>query len=162
MAESLSPFFEPEYRVEGGESPSLLYSALGCRRIFEDEDDDEHEDDFGDLQRTIGTVAELLEDIIQRQIVTDVPLCSLLSGGLDSSAVTAMAHRAIAAQQGGRIRSFSVDFASHGAAFVAGDLHKSSDTPFVRDFVAHVGCDHTEVVLDSRELARSSLLQSSR
>jgi asparagine synthetase B (glutamine-hydrolysing) len=139
-----------------------LYSALGCRRIFEDEDDDEHEDDFGDLQRTIGTVAELLEDIIQRQIVTDVPLCSLLSGGLDSSAVTAMAHRAIAAQQGGRIRSFSVDFASHGAAFVAGDFHKSSDTPFVRDFVAHVGCDHTEVVLDSRELARSSLLQSSR
>jgi hypothetical protein len=44
---SLSPFFEPEYRVEGGESRSLLYSALGCRRIFEDEDDDEHEDDFG-------------------------------------------------------------------------------------------------------------------
>jgi asparagine synthase (glutamine-hydrolysing) len=134
-----------------------LYSALGCRRIFEDEDDDEHEDDFGDLQRTIGTVAELLEDIIQRQIVTDVPLCSLLSGGLDSSAVTAMAHRAIAAQQGGRIRSFSVDFASHGAAFVAGDFHKSSDTPFVRDFVAHVGCDHTEVVLDSRELADRDL-----
>jgi asparagine synthase (glutamine-hydrolysing) len=85
------------------------------------------------------------------------PLCSLLSGGLDSSAVTAMAHRAIAAQQGGRIRSFSVDFASHGAAFVAGDLHKSSDTPFVRDFVAHVGCDHTEVVLDSRELANRDL-----
>ena len=114
----------------------------------------EHEDD---LQRTIGTVAELLEDIVQRQIVTDVPLCSLLSGGLDSSAVTAMAHRAIAAQQGGRIRSFSVDFASHGAAFVAGDFHKSSDTPFVRDFVAHVGCDHTEVVLDSRELANRDL-----
>ena len=114
----------------------------------------EHEDD---LQRTIGTVAELLEDIIQRQIVTDVPLCSLLSGGLDSSAVTAMAHRAIAAQQGGRIRSFSVDFGSHGAAFVAGDFHKSSDTPFVRDFVAHVGCDHTEVVLDSRELANRDL-----
>jgi asparagine synthase (glutamine-hydrolysing) len=114
----------------------------------------EHEDD---LPRTIGTVADLLEDIVQRQIVSDVPLCSLLSGGLDSSAVTAMAHRAIAAQQGGRIRSFSVDFAEHGAAFVAGDFHKSSDTPFVRDFVAHVGCDHTEVVLDSRELANRDL-----
>jgi asparagine synthetase B (glutamine-hydrolysing) len=99
-----------------------LYSALGCRRIFEDEDDDEHEDDFGDLQRTIGTVAELLEDIIQRQIVTDVPLCSLLSGGLDSSAVTAMAHRAIAAQQGGRIRSFSVDFAQSWRSLRRGRL----------------------------------------
>jgi asparagine synthase (glutamine-hydrolysing) len=52
----------------------------------------EHEDD---LPRTITTVAELLEDIVQRQIVSDVPLCSLLSGGLDSSAVTAMAQRAL-------------------------------------------------------------------
>jgi asparagine synthase (glutamine-hydrolysing) len=115
----------------------------------------EHKDD---LPRTISTVAELLEDIVQRQIVADVPLCSLLSGGLDSSAVTAMAHRAISNQQGGRIRSFSVDFANSGAAFVAStDFHKSSDTPFVRDFVAHVGCDHTEVVLDSRELADRDL-----
>jgi asparagine synthase (glutamine-hydrolysing) len=114
----------------------------------------EHEDD---LPRTIGTVTELLEDTVRRQIVADVPLCSLLSGGLDSSAVTAMAHRAIGAQQGERIRSFSVDFADHGAAFVAGEFHKSSDTPFVRDFVAHVGCDHTEVVLDSRELADRDL-----
>jgi asparagine synthase (glutamine-hydrolysing) len=114
----------------------------------------EHEDD---LPRTISTVAELLEDIVQRQIVADVPLCSLLSGGLDSSSVTAMAHGAIAAQQGRRIRSFSVDFADHGAAFVPGEFHKSSDTPFVRDFVAHVGCDHTEIVLDSRELADRNL-----
>jgi asparagine synthase (glutamine-hydrolysing) len=114
----------------------------------------EHEDD---LPRTIRTVAELLEDIIQRQIVADVPLCSLLSGGLDSSSVTALAHRAIFIQQGGRIRSFSVDFADHGADFVADDIHKSSDTPFVRDFVAQIGCDHTEVVIDSRELADREL-----
>jgi asparagine synthase (glutamine-hydrolysing) len=117
----------------------------------------EHEDD---LPRTIRTVAELLEDIVRRQIVADVPLCSLLSGGLDSSAVTAMAHRAIAAQEGERIRSFSVDFANHGAAFVAGDFHKTSDAPFVRDFVDHVGSDHTEVVLDSRELADRNLNQA--
>ena len=114
----------------------------------------EHEDD---LPQTVRTVAELLEDIVQRQIVADVPLGSLLSGGLDSSTVTAMAHRAMAARPGERIRSFSVDFADHGTAFVADDFHKSSDTPFVRDLVAHVGCDHTEVVLDSRELASRDL-----
>jgi asparagine synthase (glutamine-hydrolysing) len=113
-----------------------------------------HEDD---LPRTIKTVAELLDDIVRRQIVSDVPLCSLLSGGLDSSAVTAMAHRAMAAQHGGRLRSFSVDFADHGASFVPNGMHKSSDTPFVRDFVGHTGCDHTEVVLDSRELADRNL-----
>ena len=115
----------------------------------------EHNDD---LPRTIKTVVDLLEDIVQRQIVAGVPLCSLLSGGLDSSAITALARRAISLQQGGRIRSFSVDFANTGAAFVASsDFHRASDTPFVRDFVAHVGCDHTEVVLDSRELADRDL-----
>jgi asparagine synthase (glutamine-hydrolysing) len=57
----------------------------------------EHEDD---LPRTIRTVAELLEDTVRRQLVSDVPLCCLLSGGLDSSAVTAMAHRMIAMEQG--------------------------------------------------------------
>ena len=114
----------------------------------------EHEDD---QPRTVATVAELLDDIMQRQIVSDVPLCSLLSGGLDSSAVTALAHRAVSAQPGKRLRSFSVDFADHGASFVAGEFHKSADAPFVRDFVAHAGCDHTEIVLDSRELADPAL-----
>ena len=114
----------------------------------------EHRDD---LQKTVATVAELLYDIVRRQIVADVPLCSLLSGGLDSSTVTALAHRQIARQTGGRLRSFSVDFAAHGAAFVSSDFHKASDTPFVRDFVAHTGCDHVEIVLDSRELADPNL-----
>jgi asparagine synthase (glutamine-hydrolysing) len=93
----------------------------------------EHEDD---LPRTIRTVTELLEDIVRRQIVSDVPLCSLLSGGLDSSSVTGMAHRAIAEQQGERLRSFSVDFADHGAAFVPGDFHKCRPATFRSAFPA--------------------------
>ncbi|HYZ61812.1 MAG TPA: asparagine synthase (glutamine-hydrolyzing) [Acetobacteraceae bacterium] len=114
----------------------------------------EHEHD---LPRTIQTVAELLDDIVRHQIITDVPLCSLLSGGLDSSAVTALADRAIRAEQGAHIRSFSVDFVNQDQYFVPGAFHKTSDTPFVRDFVRHVGSDHTEVVLDSRELANDAL-----
>jgi asparagine synthase (glutamine-hydrolysing) len=109
------------------------------------------------LPRTVETVAGLLEDIVGRQIVADVPLCSLLSGGLDSSTVTAMAHCALARQQGVPLRSFSVDFADHGISFVPNEVHVASDTPFVRDCVAHVGCDHTEVVLDSHELADRGL-----
>jgi asparagine synthase (glutamine-hydrolysing) len=107
-----------------------------------------HEDD---LPRTIQRVAELLGKSVEQQIVSDVPLCTLLSGGLDSSAITAMAQR-IAAQHGGATRSFSVDFESHGHAFAGSGAHKSSDTPYVREFVAHTGCNHTEIVLDSREL----------
>lgn len=114
----------------------------------------EHEHD---LRGTIKTVRELLQDIVRRQVVADVPLCSLLSGGLDSSAVTALADRAIRENHGGHIRSFSVDFVNQDQYFVPGAFHKASDTPFVRDFVRHVGTNHTEVVLDSSELAERRL-----
>src|SRR3984893_17664699 len=148
-----STIYAGMYEVRPGQIVRVNRDGLKARRYWV-LTAHEHEDD---LPRTITTVTELLEDIVQRQIVADVPLCSLLSGGLDSSTVTAMADRAIGLHQGRRIRSFSVDFAHHGAAFVGGDFHKSSDTPYVRDFVAHVGCNHTEVVLDSRELADRDL-----
>jgi asparagine synthase (glutamine-hydrolysing) len=114
----------------------------------------EHEHD---LRRTISTIAELLDDTLRRQTISDVPLCSLLSGGLDSSAMTAIAQRAVRQQTGGRLRSFSVDFAKFGADFVPNPFHGSPDAPFVRDFVAHTGCDHTEILLDSEELANTEL-----
>ena len=50
----------------------------------------EHTDSF---EKTVQTVRGLLEDIIARQTVADVPLCTFLSGGLDSSIVTALAAR---------------------------------------------------------------------
>lgn len=113
----------------------------------------EHEDD---LPRTIERVAELLGNSVAHQIVSDVPLCTLLSGGLDSSAITALAHR-ISTRDGKSTRSFSVDFQSHGKAFANTGAHKSHDTPYVREFVAHSGCDHTEIVLDSAELNDDAL-----
>ncbi|TDR38501.1 asparagine synthase (glutamine-hydrolysing) [Tahibacter aquaticus] len=112
-----------------------------------------HEDD---LPRTIERVAELLGNSVRQQIVSDVPLCTLLSGGLDSSAITALAHQ-ITSRDGNATRSFSVDFTSHGDGFADSGPHKSRDTPFVREFVAHTGCNHTEIVLDSRELNDAAL-----
>ncbi len=47
------------------------------------------------LDVTIETVREHFERIIQQQTIADVPLCSLLSGGLDSSFVTATADRVL-------------------------------------------------------------------
>ncbi|POZ61626.1 asparagine synthase (glutamine-hydrolyzing) [Chromobacterium alticapitis] len=114
----------------------------------------EHADD---LPATIRTVRELLDDIVERQIVADVPLCTLLSGGLDSSAITALAARGMARQGRGAVRSFSVDFAQHGAAFEADHLRGSPDAPFVRDLAAHAGTDHSEILLQSRDLADPAL-----
>ncbi|MGW0881979.1 asparagine synthase (glutamine-hydrolyzing) [Streptomyces sp. NPDC002671] len=108
-----------------------------------------HTDDRG---TTIATVRALLEDIVRRQLVADVPRCTLLSGGLDSSAMTALAARMLA-EQGESVRSFAVDFVGQTDNFVADELRATPDTPFVHDVARLAGTEHQDIVLDSRSLA---------
>jgi asparagine synthase (glutamine-hydrolysing) len=135
--------------VQPGQIVRVRRSGLTKRRYWKLE----AADHVHELSHTISTVRDLLEDTVTRQIVSDVPLCSLLSGGLDSSAITAMAQQAAS----GRVRSFSVDFVGHGADFVADRFHSATDTPYVRDFVAHTGAEHTEIVLRGGEIAEAAL-----
>lgn len=109
------------------------------------------------LEQTIHHTRDLLEDIVERQIVADVPLCSLLSGGLDSSIITALASKKLLALGKDNIRSFSVDFADHGGGFMSDAVRGTPDAPFVRDLVQRIDSTHGEIVLDSHELADPAL-----
>ncbi|MEA2293234.1 MAG: hypothetical protein QOE86_873 [Solirubrobacteraceae bacterium] len=100
---------------------------------------------------TVRHVRELLDDIVGRQLVADVPRCVLLSGGLDSSAITALAGAQLALQ-GERVRTFAVDFVGQADNFVADALRATPDTPYVHDMVEHVGSEHRDVVLDHEAL----------
>ncbi|MFJ8199356.1 asparagine synthase (glutamine-hydrolyzing) [Streptomyces sp. NPDC096152] len=105
-----------------------------------------------DRATTIATVRSLLDDIVRRQLVADVPRCTLLSGGLDSSAMTALAARQLA-EEGERVRSFAVDFAGRADHFVADDLRGTPDGPFVHDVARASDTDHQDIVLDAHTLA---------
>ncbi|RLU94811.1 asparagine synthase (glutamine-hydrolyzing) [Streptomyces griseocarneus] len=111
-----------------------------------------------DLATTVATVRELLTDTVRRQLVSDVPLSTLLSGGLDSSAVTGLA----AAQ--GPIRSYDVDFAGYTENFTPSAMRSSSDAPYVADVVRHLGNDHVSLVLNTGDLmdadVRSAVLRA--
>ncbi|MCP2260905.1 asparagine synthase (glutamine-hydrolyzing) [Streptoalloteichus tenebrarius] len=109
----------------------------------------EHRDD---VPTTVARVRELLDDIVRRQLVADVPRCVLLSGGLDSSAITALAGRQLA-EQGEKVRSFAVDFVGQTENFRPDELRGTPDAPFVRDVAQHVGSDHRDIVLDHSTLA---------
>lgn len=76
----------------------------------------------------------LLEDAIGRQLVADVPVGVLLSGGVDSSLVTAMAVR-----RSSQVRTFSIGFPGHG---------KLDETPHARLIARHFGTEHTELMAD--------------
>ncbi|MCS0636688.1 asparagine synthase (glutamine-hydrolyzing) [Streptomyces sp. LP05-1] len=101
----------------------------------------EHTDD---LKTTVSTVRGMLETVLARQTVADVPLCSLLSGGLDSSAITALAARRPGRA---RLRSFSVAFDHHERDFTPDLMHVESDRPYARALAGHVGTDHTDIAL---------------
>ena len=108
-----------------------------------------HDDD---QEATVAHVRELLEDIVRRQLISDVPRCVLLSGGLDSSVVTALAAR-ILGEQDERVRSFSVDFVGQTEHFKPDALRPTPDAPYVRDVARHVGSQHADIVLDHGTLS---------
>ncbi|KZB87992.1 asparagine synthase (glutamine-hydrolyzing) [Amycolatopsis regifaucium] len=112
-----------------------------------------HTDDPG---TTVEKVGELFGDAVRRQTVSDVPQCVLLSGGLDSSAVTAVAAAELRTR-GEKTRTFSVDFAGYEENFRPDELRETPDSPFVRAVAAHVGSVHHDIVLDSHALADPAL-----
>jgi asparagine synthase (glutamine-hydrolysing) len=109
----------------------------------------EHTDDRA---ASIARVRELLDDIVRRQLVADVPRCTLLSGGLDSSAMTAIAAAQLA-EHGETVRSFAVDFVGQTENFVPDELRATPDTPYVHDVAARSRTEHRDIVLDSDQLA---------
>jgi asparagine synthase (glutamine-hydrolysing) len=105
-----------------------------------------------DRDVTVGHVRELLDDIVARQLVADVPRCVLLSGGLDSSTITALSAAKLA-EQGEQVQTFAVDFVGQADHFRPDVLRPTPDTPYVHEVANHVGSDHLDIVLDYRTLA---------
>ncbi|MFF0549383.1 asparagine synthase (glutamine-hydrolyzing) [Streptomyces sp. NPDC004311] len=117
-----------------------------------------HTDDAATTRRT---VRELLADAVERQLMSDVPLCTLLSGGVDSSAITALAAQARERSGQGKVSSFSVDFP--GSADRPADAWRTgADAPFVRAAAEHIGTLHTSVVIPDDDLlqARQAVLRA--
>ncbi|AUG75728.1 hypothetical protein CFP65_0780 [Kitasatospora sp. MMS16-BH015] len=101
-----------------------------------------------DLPTTERRVRALLEDIVDRQVAADVPISSMLSGGLDSSAVCALARQVV----GGPLRTFSMEFAYHLDHFRPDEVHDSADAPYVARMAAHLGSEHRELLVDQAQL----------
>ncbi|MEV6620402.1 asparagine synthase (glutamine-hydrolyzing) [Amycolatopsis sp. NPDC051106] len=105
-----------------------------------------------DQETTVARVRELMTDIVHRQLVADVPRCVLLSGGLDSSAVTGLAAPHLA-EQGERLRTFSVDFFGQEENFKPDEMRDTADSPYIRDVAELVGSAHQNVMLNPAELS---------
>jgi asparagine synthase (glutamine-hydrolysing) len=104
------------------------------------------------LTATAGTVRDLLADTVHRQTVADVPLCSLLSGGLDSSVVSALAADSLRRRDSAKLATYSVDFAGSADAFRPDQLRPSHDEPYARAAAEYIGSRHNTITLSADDL----------
>ncbi|MBV6696682.1 asparagine synthase (glutamine-hydrolyzing) [Kitasatospora aureofaciens] len=105
-----------------------------------------------DLPTTVARVRERLEEVVARQLVADVPRGMLLSGGLDSSVLTALAAKWVAANGEPPLQSFSLLLTS-AEGFRADEMRGTSDAPFAHAMAEHAGTVHRQITLSTKELA---------
>ena len=107
-----------------------------------------HEDNF---QQTVERVRELVTDAIRRQMVSDVPIGTFLSGGLDSSLITAVCAQE-KKRHGERLKTFSVDYVDHEKYFQPGKFQPNSDSHFIRLMMDALDTEHHWTVLSPEDL----------
>jgi len=111
--------------------------------------DREHTESF---EETAEVVRFLVTDAIQNQMVSDVPIGTFLSGGLDSSIISAICAREMA-QRGERLQTFSVDYVGNDENFVPNAFQPNSDGHYIRLMEKDLGSVHRWCVLGTEELA---------
>ena len=107
--------------------------------------DREHRESF---EETADHVRYLVEDAVRRQMVSDVPVGTFLSGGLDSSLITAICAKELDRQ----LDTFSVDYVDNDRYFRANKFQPNSDGAYIRIMEGYLGTHHHWTVLSPQDL----------
>ena len=103
---------------------------------------------------TVEYTKWIIEDAIKRQLVSDVPLCTFLSGGLDSSIITNCASKS-ALDKSERIHSYSVEYRDNEKYFKKSLFQPNRDYEFIKLMSKHSDTWHHEVIIDNTLLAEA-------
>ena len=102
---------------------------------------------------TIEKTRYLLTDAVRRQLVSDVPLCMLLSGGLDSSVIVKAAAMYNREHKLGRINTYSVEYRDNDRYFKKSRFQPNRDFEYIKLMSKDANTVHREVILDNADVA---------
>lgn len=102
--------------------------------------------------QTIEKTHFLVTDAIKRQLVSDVPLCTFLSGGLDSSIISEIASREYL-KRGDRLTTYSVDYTENDKFFKASVFQPNKDSDYINLISDYIKSEHKNIVLDNKAVA---------
>lgn len=129
---------------------TLTYSRDGVRiQAYWTLESIAHEDN---TEETALKVRELLLDTVERQLISDVPVCTLLSGGLDSSALSALAVDYYKRTGQGQVHTYSVDYVDNDKHFKAHAFQPGADAPWIQRMVDELGTNHHWIEFDTPEV----------
>ena len=111
----------------------------------------EHTDD---LKTTCEKIRFLLKDSTERQLVSDVPIGTLLSGGLDSSIISKYASDYYKEKYGKKLETFSVDYVDQDKNFIKNDFQPNTDNYYIDLMINYLDTDHHKIILDTPELIK--------
>lgn len=109
-----------------------------------------HTDSFA---QTCEKLKFLLNDAITKQLVSDVPLCTFLSGGLDSSIITKFAADYCQKKGLPPLDTYSIDYVDNDKNFVKSDFQPNSDNYYIDLMNKNLHTNHHKIVIDTPELA---------
>ena len=97
----------------------------------------------------------LVMDAIKRQLVSDVPLCCFLSGGLDSSIISKIAADYYVRNGKGQISTYSVDYVDNAKYFKKSLFQPNSDNEYIEIMINAIKSKHNYVILENEALIKS-------
>lgn len=142
--------FKDVFELKPGYCGTFSKRGLSIKKYFELKD----VANFETTEQIIGHTRSLVIDAIERQLVSDVPVGTFLSGGLDSSIISAVASDWFK-KRGKKLQTFSVEYKDNDKYFKSSKFQPNSDDEYIKIMADYLESEHHRVVVDTDDVVNA-------